>query len=287
MPTLAALRRDAERRLREAGVATPDLDARVLIQDVLDLDRTALLTRAETPVGDADVMRVEAAIARRASREPVGRILGRRGFRSLELELGPATLEPRPDTETVVEAVLAAVPDRARPYRVLDLGTGTGCLLLALLAEWPDATGLGIDISPDAVAVAAANARRNGLDARAVFRTGDWGDGLGERFDIVVSNPPYIPTADIAGLEPEVRDHDPHRALDGGADGLDCYRRIARDVPRLIVPGGTIALEVGWTQAGAVAALLEAAGLAVTGIFRDAGGNERCVRAVLPMWNTC
>jgi len=276
--TLRALRRAAEARLAAAGVDTPDLDARLLVQHALNLTREQLLFNADAPVTPEQATALHALVERRAAREPVSRILGERAFWSLELSLNADTLDPRPDTETIVEAALDAVPDRTAPLRVLDLGTGTGCILLALLAELPNASGLGIDLSPGAVEAATANAARNALGDRARFRTGDWGGGLAERFDLVVSNPPYIPSRDIASLDPEVREHDPLRALDGGPDGLDAYRAIAAQLPGLLKPGGTTALEVGIGQAADVAALLEASGLAVTGIFRDLGGVERCVR---------
>lgn len=276
MTTLRALRRAAEARLAAAGVDTPELDARLLVQHALGLSRDQLL--ADAPVTAEQAAAVHALIERRAAREPVSRILGTRGFWSLELALTPDTLDPRPDTETIVEAALDAVPDRTAALRVLDLGTGSGCILLALLAELPNASGLGIDVSSGAVAAAAANAAGNGLAERARFQTGDWGGGLAERFDLVVSNPPYIPSRDIASLDPEVRAHDPLRALDGGADGLDAYRTIAAQLPHLLAPGGTAALEVGAGQAADVAALMAAAGLALTGVFRDLGGVERCVR---------
>ncbi len=275
--TLKQLRRAAESRLREAGVDTPELDARLLVEHALSLTRNDLFTKADTPIPDEDAARLRALIERRASHEPVGRILGHREFWTLDLALNADTLEPRPDTETLVEAVLKAVPDRAAPLRLLDLGTGTGCILLALLAELPNALGLGVDLSPNAVAAAAANAERNGLGGRARFQTGNWAEGLSERFDVVVSNPPYIPSADIATLAPEVREHDPLRALDGGADGLDAYRVIAAQLPGLLVPGGVAGLEVGQGQAGDVARLLDATGLMPVGIFKDLGGIERCV----------
>ncbi|HYH17051.1 MAG TPA: peptide chain release factor N(5)-glutamine methyltransferase [Azospirillum sp.] len=277
--TLQSLRRAAEARLRAAGVDTPELDARLLLEHALGLTRDQLLTRAHDPVTHEQAARLDALVERRAGREPVSRILGSRGFWTLDLALNADTLDPRPDTEAVVEAALDAIPDRAASLRLLDLGTGTGCILLALLAELPNATGIGVDVSPQAVAAAAENAARNGLDARACFQTGDWAAGLGERFDLIVSNPPYIPSADIAALEPEVRVHDPLRALDGGTDGLDAYRAIAAQLPGLLVPGGSVVLEVGIGQAGDVAALLAAAGLGLTGVFRDLGGVERCVRA--------
>lgn len=278
MTTLRTLRRLAETRLREAGLDTPELDARLLIEYALGLTRQDIVLNPERSVPGTDQSNVMALIDRRIAREPVGRILGHREFWTIDLALNPDTLEPRPDTETVVEAVLAVIPDRKAPLRLLDLGTGTGCILLALLAELPNATGLGIDLSSRAVEAAAGNALRNGLQDRSDFRTGDWGAGLAERFDLVVSNPPYIPSGDIAALEPEVRDHDPLRALDGGPDGLDPYRIIAAQLPSLLVPGGIAALEVGIGQAADVRALLAGAGLGELAVLPDLGGVERCVR---------
>ncbi|NUB15985.1 peptide chain release factor N(5)-glutamine methyltransferase [Azospirillum brasilense] len=263
--------------MREAGVDTPDLDARLLVEQALGLTRHDLFTRANDPVPEPDAAHLLALVERRAAREPVGRILGHREFWTIDLALNPDTLEPRPDTETLVEAVLKALPDRNAPLRLLDLGTGTGCILLALLAELPNASGLGVDLSPGAVAAATENAARNGLAERVRFQTGNWGTGLDERFDVVVSNPPYIPSADIAALDPEVREHDPLRALDGGADGLDAYRIIAAQTPDLLQPGGLAGLEVGQGQAADVTGLLAAAGLEPAGVFRDLGGVERCV----------
>ncbi|SMF84458.1 release factor glutamine methyltransferase [Azospirillum oryzae] len=276
---LRTLRAQAEARLREAGVDTPDLDARYLLEHALTLTRTDFITKAKQLIPDADAARALALVERRVAREPVGRILGHREFWTIDLALNADTLEPRPDTETVVEAVLAAIPDRKAPLRLIDFGTGTGCILLALLSELPNATGLGVDLSPLAVEAAAGNAERNGLADRARFQTGDWAKGIADRFDIVVSNPPYIPSADIAALEPEVREHDPRRALDGGPDGLEPYRILAADLSRLLVPGGLVAFEVGQGQAEDVAALVEAQGLGETAILCDLGGVKRCVRA--------
>ncbi|WP_042703291.1 peptide chain release factor N(5)-glutamine methyltransferase [Azospirillum sp. B506] len=276
---LRTLRAQAEAQLREAGVETPELDARYLLEHALTLARTDFITKSEQLIPDADAAHALALVERRAAREPVGRILGHREFWTIDLALNPDTLEPRPDTETVVEAVLAAIPDRKANLKLIDFGTGTGCILLALLSELPNATGLGIDLSPLAVEAAAANADRNGLAARARFQTGDWAKGIEDRFDIVVSNPPYIPSADIATLEPEVREHDPLRALDGGPDGLEPYRILAAELPRLLVPGGLAAFEVGQGQAEDVAALVEAQGLGDTAILCDLGGVKRCVRA--------
>lgn len=278
MTTLNGLRRLAEARLRDAGIDTPDLDARYLLEHALGLTRTDFVANAERHVSETDVASALALIDRRVAREPVGRILGHREFWTIDLALNPDTLEPRPDTETVVEAVLKATPDRNANLHLLDLGTGTGCILLALLAELPNARGLGVDLSPLAVEAAVGNAERNGLSRRARFQTGDWGNGLKDRFDIVVSNPPYIPSAEIATLEPEVREHDPRRALDGGPDGLAPYRIIAAQLPGLLVPGGLVAVEVGQGQAADVARLLAAQGIGAVESVRDLGGIERCVR---------
>lgn len=279
-PTLRQLRRAAEALLTEAGCDTPSLDARLLIQHALKLDRADLLFMADQPLDPADAADAWELIERRSTRAPVSRIIGSRGFWTLDLGVNAATLDPRPDTETVVDAVLEAIPDRERPLRILDLGTGSGAILLALLAEYPQAVGLGVDLAPDAVRQAAANAAACEMAGRAAFQAGSWGDGLPDgAFDVVVSNPPYIPTADIAGLAPEVRDHDPMLALDGGADGLDAYRTLADQLPRLLAAEGVTALEVGSGQADQVAELLTLAGLTLTGVRVDLGGVARCVRA--------
>ncbi len=280
MSTAGAAMAAAAARLAAAGVAEPRLDARLLVAHALGVAPQAVFTRPEMPVAPGQRAALDALVARRAAREPVSRILGRRGFWTLDLALGPDTLDPRPDSETVVEAVLAARPDRARALRLADFGTGSGCLLLALLAELPAAWGLGVDRSAGALAVARANARTAGLAGRAAFVCADWGGGLAGRFDVIVANPPYIPDGDIAGLEPEVAEYDPRLALAGGADGLDAYRALAPHLARLLAPGGVVALEVGQAQAATVAAQLAAAGLTVTGCRRDLGGIERVVVAV-------
>lgn len=219
-------------------------------------------------------------MTRRLKREPVFRIIGRRQFWGLDLQVTPAVLDPRADTETVVSAALAAMRDRmGEPLRVLDLGTGSGAILCAMLHEWRNATGVGVDRSPAACGVASANVAALGLSRRATIVDGDWAASLAGPFDLVVSNPPYIETAALAGLDPEVRDHDPVLALDGGADGLDAYRAIAASLPRLLAPGGCVVLEIGSTQAQAVAAVLNDYGLAVSGIVRDLGGHQRAIVA--------
>lgn len=276
-PTLRELQRRAEARLRAAGVEQPGLDARLLMQHALGLRREDLLIQALKRITPAMAERVEALVERRAAREPVSRILGRREFWSLDFALSPATLDPRPDTETIVETALGLVPDRSAPLRILDLGTGTGCILLALLSELPAARGLGIDIQPGAVATAASNAGRLGLSGRAEFRIGDWASGLDREFDLVVSNPPYIPEGDIAGLQPEVAEYDPSAALAGGRDGLDAYRALGPQVAAVLKEGGRFLFEVGQGQVLAATRILRGAGLVVEGSRHDLGGVERCL----------
>lgn len=269
-------------RLAAAGVDSARLDARLLVAEVLGVDPLKVSTYPETPLSPVQAARLEALAVRRAAREPMSHILGRRGFWTLTLKVTADTLDPRADTETVVEAVLDALPDRARPYRLLDFGTGTGAILLALLSEFPNATGLGVDISAAALAVARENAETNGLSRRVEFALGQWGRGLDGCFDAIVSNPPYIPELEIAALEPEVARFEPRLALAGGVDGLDCYRALAPDLGRLLAPGGIAAVEVGAGQAEAVADLLGRVGLAVTGTRHDLGGVARCVTARKP-----
>jgi release factor glutamine methyltransferase len=266
-------------RFAAAGIDDARFDARLLVAEVLGLAPGRLSAFPETEIPAALAERVEALARRRAAREPMSHVLGRRGFWTLDLAVSADTLAPRPDTETLVEAVLEQVADRTAPLRLLDLGTGTGCILLALLSELPGATGLGIDRSDGALAVARANAVGTGLAGRAEFRQGDWADGLSGPFDIVVSNPPYIPDGDIDALEPEVARFEPRTALAGGADGLDCYRLLAPQVAALLAPGGLAGFEVGQGQDGAVAALLGAAGLLRVWSRRDLGGIVRCIIA--------
>ena len=270
-------------RLRAAGVEGARRDARVLIGHLLGIGQAEMVARPERGLSADEVTAVETAIARRAAREPVSRILGSREFFGLEFGLGAETLDPRPDSETLVEAALAAIVGRDSP-RVLDLGTGTGCLLLAVLAERTDASGVGVDAAEGAVGVATANADALGLAARAVFLQRDWTlpswrDGLG-RFDLILANPPYIPDADIASLEPEVRDFEPRRALAGGLDGLDPYRLLIPALPAMLAPGGVAGFEFGIGQEGAVTALLVGAGLEVTATPKDLGGVIRCAFGV-------
>ena len=278
-PTVAQARRAAADRLRERGFDTPDLDARLLVGHALGLDHAALVAQSVRRLTATEAESLDAMLARRLAHEPVARILGTREFWSLPLRITPDVLVPRPETETVVEAVLT-VAERGRPLRIADLGVGSGAILLALLSELPAACGVGTDRDANVLGVARDNARRLGLASRAGFMACDFGAALAGGCDIVVSNPPYVRTPDIATLAPEVRDHDPRPALDGGPDGLAAYRAIAADAARLLAAGGWLAVEIGAGQGEAVSALLAGRGFAVAdGPLRDLAGRPRVVMA--------
>ena len=279
MPDLAATLRDAVRRLRAAGVEGPEVDARILLLAATGLDRLALIRDPDRTVAAEAADRLDGWLARRAAREPVSRILGRRDFWGLTISITSAVLDPRPDTETLVEAVLGALaPRRGEPLRVVDLGTGSGAILCALLTELPAATGWAVDRSAGACAVARRNLDAHGLAGRSLVLQGDWAAALAPgSFDAVVSNPPYIESAVIPGLDRDVREHDPLPALDGGPDGLAAYRVLAADLPRLLAPGGVAGLEVGRGQDGDVAGLMAAAGLAEVAVRPDLAGIGRVV----------
>ena len=250
---------------------TPRLDAELLMAHALGCERDAmLLTRLDDPAPSD----LAALLARRADGEPVAYITGTRAFWTIDLSVGPGVLIPRPDSETLIEAAVAHF-GKAGPVTILDLGTGPGTLLLAALAEWPHAHGLGIDASATALDYANRNAMHLGLADRARFQPGDWADGITTRFDLVLCNPPYVED-DAAALGPGVAEHEPHSALFAGADGLDDYRRLAPMIPRLIAPGGIAAIEIGHTQAPAVTALFADAGARCT-VTADLGGRDRCV----------
>jgi len=264
--------------VRLAGIADdPRREARMLLAHALGVTAADLIRDAGKTVETAAYT---ALLARRGSHEPMALILGSRGFWTLDLEVSRATLIPRADSEAVVEAVLAR---RAQPpARILDLGTGTGCLLLALLREYPTAFGIGVDRVPAAVALAERNARRNGLSTQCGFVAANWSDPLDGRFDVIVSNPPYIPAGDIPGLMPEVAAWEPASALDGGPDGYDAYRTILARLDPLLAPGGLVALEVGAGQAADVASMARDAGFDAD-TTRDLGGIDRCIVLSAPL----
>lgn len=276
--TVGALRRRMAAELSACGCETAELDARLLLGHALGLDPADLLARADHPVEEQAEGLALALLARRRAGEPVARIRGRKEFWSLDFTLSPETLVPRPDTEAVVEEALARCPDRSAPLRILDLGTGSGAILAALLVERPCATGVGVDRSEGAVRAARDNLARAGLAARSFVVAGDWGEALRGGFDLVVSNPPYIAAGDMAGLPREVRLYDPVQALVAGADGLSAYRAIATSLPRLLVPGGVAVLELGAGQEPQVAALVTSAGMHILGpARRDLGGIARAL----------
>ncbi|GJD91360.1 Release factor glutamine methyltransferase [Methylobacterium hispanicum] len=269
----AALRHLTE-HLAAAGIDNPAGEARFLVLDLLGLEPFDLVGAGEVPLGPEGAARLVDALGRRLAGEPVARILGAWEFWGLPFRLSPETLVPRPDTETVIDTALRLRPDRSAPLRILDLGTGSGCILTALLHEYPRAFGVGLDRDPAALRTARSNADRNGVGARAAFLAGDWCDPLaGPPFDLVVSNPPYIATGVIAGLAREVRDHDPPAALDGGADGLAAYRRILAALPERLARGGAALLEIGFDQAGDLDAL--ARDFVRRETVRDLAGHDR------------
>jgi release factor glutamine methyltransferase len=254
------------------------LEARILVCESAGINHVRLIADGARALGDETAALINARAARRIAREPLSRILGQRGFWSLTFDVSPAVLDPRPETETIVEAALELLRDRrAEPLRILDLGVGSGAILCALLSELPCASGVGVDISREACVVARANSVSLGFAERARIIEGDFARGFDGRFDLVVSNPPYIASDIIDTLEPEVRDHDPRIALDGGADGLSCYRALADLLPKILAPDGFGLLEIGFDQAAGVTALLATTGLRGAGQWKDAGGRDRAL----------
>jgi release factor glutamine methyltransferase len=264
-PSVAHARRALTSAFRAAGIETPELDARLLVGHALGLDHAAIAVASERQISEAEAAQLQDYAARRLAHEPIARIRGHKEFWSLDLQVTPDVLVPRPETETLIETALAGIAKDRRndTLSVADLGTGSGALLLALLHELPAATGIGTDRSLAALEVARANARALGLASRAAFVACDYGAALRGGYDVVVTNPPYIPAADIATLAPEVRDFDPRAALDGGPDGLDAYRVIAADAARLLAPGGLMIVECGYGQDQSIAMLFINAGLSV------------------------
>jgi release factor glutamine methyltransferase len=277
-PTLESLYRQALARLAAAGCAEPEADARMLLSEAAGEPRLSLALHGDRAAPHDAAARLEAMIARRVAGEPVGRIIGRRAFWTLDVHLSAETLEPRPDSEALIEAALEALgPRRAEPLTILDLGVGSGCLLLSLMSECPASVGVGVDVSEGALRTARANARAAGLSDRCRWIAGDWDAALRLRADIILSNPPYIASGDIAMLARDVRLHDPHRALDGGADGLDAYRRLAGAIPRLLAQDGWAVIELGAGQRDDVTALFSAQGLAAAGCRHDLAGIPRAL----------
>jgi release factor glutamine methyltransferase len=262
-------------RFADAGIAEPGREARLLVALALGVEPSTVLGYPERPLDPSAQGRLDGLTTRRAAGEPYSRLLGRRQFWSLDFALSPDTLDPRPDSETLIESALAHLPHRAAPLKLVDFGTGTGCLLLALLSELPNAWGIGVDILPGAAAAARLNAAALGLAGRALFVVGHWGEAISGEADVILANPPYICSGDIDGLAPEVANHEPHAALDGGNDGLAAFRELAGDMGRLLRRGGIALVEVGQGQAQTVALLMRNARLGIRAIRRDLSGIER------------
>lgn len=293
MQIKAALAKATE-ALDQKGIPTARLDASLLLRHVLGLSREALLRDGDNTMNKNDIMAFEALVARRLQYEPIAYITGQKEFWSLDFCVTRDTLIPRPDSETLIEAALKRVRDRgnnmreraqgqAKPIALLDIGTGTGCLLIALLKEIPEARGIGLDNSKPALQVASGNAKKHGVDSRAEFIESHWCDAINGKFDLIISNPPYIADAEMGALMPDVLKYEPHTALVAGGDGLDAYRALAPQVATRLNPGGWMLFEVGHAQADAVAVLLEQTGLECEPHARDLAGIARGVIAHKPI----
>ena len=267
----------ARDRLREAEIDSPVIDARLLVEAAAGVTRVDLISDPYRPLTKEQICTLDAYVARRSRREPLSHILGRKGFWKIMVQVNAKVLTPRPETEVIVDHALRTFAEQDA-FTLLDLGVGSGAILLAILAERPRARGLGVDVCEDALAVARENAANLGLAGRAALMRGDWTAGLGgDGFDLVVANPPYIRSGELEGLDPEVRDHEPHVALDGGQDGLRAYRTLAPEVLRVLKPGGLFLLEAGADQGPEVASLLSAAGALGVAVLKDLSNRDRVV----------
>ncbi|MEO1274040.1 MAG: peptide chain release factor N(5)-glutamine methyltransferase [Pseudomonadota bacterium] len=274
---------EAGRRLAAAGIGAPQREARLLMRWAIGFDAAALAIADDLPLTEGEAERFEAALAARERRKPMAQIVGERLFWGRTFRVTPAVLDPRPETEGLISAAL----EGPAPRRVADLGTGSGCILVTLLVEWPGASGIGTDLSADALAIASENAERHGVAARATFLETSWLEGVEGRFDLILSNPPYIAASELPMLAPEVRDHEPRSALvpdpDPGGDGLGAYRAIAAAALQHLVPGGRLLLEIGHAQGLAVSGLLRAAGLESVETRPDLDGRDRVVTGRKPL----
>jgi len=271
---LQAFLKDTRIKFREAGIETPELDTRFLLQDLLQLDDTDFIA-SDVDLTSIQMMVAQSAVQRRLNGEPVSRILGYKEFWGRRFHLSPATLDPRPDTETLIEAVLSHEWDSPK---ILDLGTGTGCILLTLLHEIRGSTGTGIDLSQEACDTALINARTHDLLSRATIQKGNWTESLEGKFDLIVSNPPYIPSGIIPTLHPEVQNHDPRLALDGGEDGLEPYRNLLSNLKKFLEPRGFVFFEIGQGQVADIERLAMNIGATLEEVYCDLGGVERVVK---------
>lgn len=267
---------DIKSKLEAGGIESASLEARIILEDVAGI-QSAERVNGNFQISPEIIFKINNIISRRIAGEPLGRILGYRDFWKSRFYLSPDTLEPRPDTETLVEEVLRSV---SAPKRILDLGTGTGCILLSLLQEYPETKGVGVDLSAGAVQAATENAARLGLENRVTFYQGDWFDALPDdsKFDVIVSNPPYIPSAEIRNLQKEVQNHDPILALDGGNDGLNPYKKLCPNLKKYLETDGFVFFEFGVGQGGNLTRLVESYGATLIRVVRDLGGHERVIK---------
>jgi release factor glutamine methyltransferase len=275
--TRAQALKELRQTLAQSGFETAALDARLLLLAALGISATDLVMHPDVPLTPEQAQTLADFTRRRLAHEPVARMIGEREFWGLPFRLSPETLVPRPDTETVVATVLELIPDRQTPLRIVDFGTGSGCILVALLHEMPRATGLGIDLSEGALRTARENAWANGVGERSRFAAARWAEAVSGTFDVIVSNPPYIASAIIPTLDEEVREHDPLLALDGGQDGLEPYRILLSEAGRLLAPGGLLAVEIGYDQEEALRSLAAEKGLEILRVAHDLSGHPRCV----------
>lgn len=269
--------RHAVLQLQRAHIETASMDARIILQYVLGVTREELLLDNDRELSPRQYDTYQALLEKRQMRQPVSHLIGKREFWGMLFKVTPDTLDPRPDSETLIEAILSRMPAREAEMKVLDLGTGTGCLLLTVLSEYPNAQGTGVDVSTGALKVARDNAMNLGLGGRAQFVSSCWGNELDETFDLIISNPPYIPTGAIASLAPEVSQWEPKLALDGGPDGMNCYRAIVAQLPRLLAQDGLAVFEIGIGQAKELETLVQSHGLKVAGTKDDMAYITRCV----------
>jgi release factor glutamine methyltransferase len=267
----------AKTQLANSEIVSSGIDADLLLAYVLQTTRETLIGYPERVLSDEQIQQFDELVQRRMAREPMAHILGIREFWGREFKVNGYTLDPRPDSETLIEAALALFTDKKQLLNIVDFGTGTGCLLLTLLAEMPYSTGTCVDISAEVLAVAKENANNLGLANRAKFVVSSWGEQVQEKYDLIISNPPYIKTSDIQGLEPEVADYEPKTALDGGDDGLRCYRDLAPYIASLLADNGFAILEYGMGQHNDVRSILENVGLQFVAFKNDLAGINRCI----------
>lgn len=270
-------RRKAERLLAAAGIDTAQIDASLLMQHALGCDAASLISSASGELSEGEIAQLNMLVARRAAREPVAQIVGFKDFWQDRFAVSREVLTPRPDSETLIEAMLEHRPKRDAAYRILDLGTGSGCLLLSLLREYPNARGLGVDVSEAALRVAKGNAHALGLAPRCFFAAISWMQALQSRFDMIISNPPYIACGEKAALAPEVSEYEPSGALYGGEDGLEAYRQMIASLPDFLDQGGLAVIELGAGQADAVATIAQQHGLKLLAVKPDLAGIARAM----------